>query len=256
MITIAKCFMAAVAVSLLIYGLSGIDSTGRPIRGSLFGRRLQTTDYYFTIDKSVLGTANPDVSIGNPLRGLMTSPAWTGTQTPSTLPTSLEFYYFGLDEIMVGSNQFDWSVLDNVLKGAASRYKHVIWRVYCHYPGRSLGVPEYLLDQGIDIDDGSPVYDDVKLLTALEQFIKALGARYDGHKSLAFIQLGLLGYWGEWHTFPDKNLLTDDTKKKVLTWYKNAFKITKLQARDPSDAPAGGIGFHDDSFAYSTVSYY
>jgi hypothetical protein len=59
---------------------------------------------------------------------------------------------------------------------------------------------------------------------------------------------------GEWHTYPDNNLLSDETKNKVYLWYRNAFKITKLQMRDPFDAPGGGIGFHDDSFAYSTVS--
>ena len=215
MTTITRCILTTVALSLLVYCLSiiqenvlvknGIASIGRPIRRilsesfSVLDRNLQATDdsgYYFTLtDKSILGSANPDVAVGNPLKGLVTSPAWTGPKTPTKLPTSLEFYYFGLDEIMIGNNRFDWDVLDNVLKEAASRYKHVIWRVYCHYPGRPLAVPEYLLDQGVDIDFGSPVYDDAKLLVALEQFIKALGARYDGHKSLAFVQLGLLGYW-------------------------------------------------------------
>jgi hypothetical protein len=214
--TVTQYIWVITAVSLLIYCLSiaqvnvtvnyDIKRVGRPIQRILMAsydqfqdRDLQSTndsEYYFVLtDKSILGTANPDVAIGNPLKGLVTSPAWTGAQTPSRLPTSLEFFYFGLDEIMVGNNKFDWTVLDRVLQDAASRYKHVIWRVYCHYPGRSLAVPKYLLEQGVDIDDGSPVYDDAKLLTALEQFIKALGARYDGHKSLAFVQLGLLGYW-------------------------------------------------------------
>lgn len=215
MTTITKYIFVTIAASILIYGLiiiranvtadHDIERTGRPIRRISFepnlvqDRSLQTTDgdeYYFTLtDKSILGSTNPYVSIGNPLKGLITSPAWTGSTTPPRLPTSLEFYYFGLDEIMIGYNKFDWSALDKVLQEAASRYKHVIWRVYCHYPGRPLAVPKYLIDQGIDIDFGSPVYDDVKLLTALQQFIQALGARYDGHKSLAFIQLGLLGYW-------------------------------------------------------------
>jgi hypothetical protein len=215
MTTFTKCVLVTVAVSLLIYCLSiiqdndavgyAIEHLARPIRRILFepylfkDRNLQTTnngDYYFTItDKSILGSANTDVAIGNPLKGLVTSPAWTGPKTPTRLPTSLEFYYIGLDEIMVGNNKFDWSVLDKVLQEAASRYKHAIWRIYCHYPGRPLAVPKHLIDQGINMNSGSPVYDDVKLLTALDQFIKALGARYDGHKSLAFIQLGLLGYW-------------------------------------------------------------
>jgi hypothetical protein len=61
---------------------------------------------------------------------------------------------------------------------------------------------------------------------------------------------------GEWHTYPETGLLSDETKQKVLTWYKNAFKVTKLQTRDPGDAPNAQIGFHDDSFGYYTVRYF
>jgi hypothetical protein len=58
---------------------------------------------------------------------------------------------------------------------------------------------------------------------------------------------------GEWHTYPGIGTLSQTTKTKVLKWYIDAFKTTKLQARDPSDVPGQDIGFHDDSFAYSTV---
>ena len=27
-------------------------------------------------------------------------------------------------------------------------------------------------------------------------------ARYDGDPRIGFVQLGLLGFWGEWHTYP------------------------------------------------------
>jgi hypothetical protein len=195
-----------VAIALLLYYLFTIQGTCNngynidcivSIRHNNHNRSLQAaSDYYYTItDKSILGSINPVAAIGNPLKGLASSPDWTGSSTPTKLPTSLEFYYIGLNEVMIGDNQFDWSFLDKTLRDAASRYKHVIWRPYCHYPGRALAVPQYLLDQNIQIENGSPNYNDSKLLIALKQFIDALGSRYDGHKSLAFIQLGLLGYW-------------------------------------------------------------
>jgi hypothetical protein len=59
---------------------------------------------------------------------------------------------------------------------------------------------------------------------------------------------------GEWHTYPEKNLLPETVKRKVATWYLNAFQITKLKVRDPADVTGGSIGFHNDSFGYSTVS--
>ena len=48
----------------------------------------------------------------------------------------------------------------------------------------------------------SPDYSDPRLVTALEAFITALGRRYDGDPRIGFITLGLIGFWGEWHTWP------------------------------------------------------
>lgn len=157
-------------------------------------RQEATTYYYSTSGSSILGSPNADAAVGNPLKGLLTSPRWTSNPAPS-IPSSLEFYYIGLNELMFGADQFNWTVMDNALATAASRWKHVIPRVFCHYPGQPLAIPQYLLDAGIPIIGESPQYDDPILLTALDQFIAAFGRRYDGHKSVAFVQLGLLGYW-------------------------------------------------------------
>ena len=167
---------------------------------SLQERRL-ATPYYSTADAAILGAFNPDAAIGNPLKGLVNSPWWQSGNPPTSMPNSLEHYYIGLDQIMTGSNQFNWTLLDGTLAGAASRNNHAIWRVYCHYPGWGpLAVPQYLIDAGTKLvkmsnGDTSPLYDDPILLNAFHQFIAALGARYDGHKSLGFVQLGLLGEW-------------------------------------------------------------
>jgi hypothetical protein len=57
-------------------------------------RKLQS--YYFsTSDASILGTPSIDVAIRNPLKGLLTSPRWTGGTIPDLVPSSLEFYYIG-----------------------------------------------------------------------------------------------------------------------------------------------------------------
>jgi hypothetical protein len=157
--------------------------------------RQEATSYYYSVSGSAfLGAPNADAAVGNPLKGLLTSPRWTSTPAAS-IPSSLEFYYIGWNELMFGANQFNWTVLDNALAAAARRWNHVIPRVYCHYPGQPLAIPQYLLDVGIPILGESPQYDNPILLAAFDQFIAAFGRRYDGHKSLAFVQLGLLGYW-------------------------------------------------------------
>jgi hypothetical protein len=41
----------------------------------------------------------------------------------------------------------------------------------------------------------TPDYGHFPLVTALENFVKALGEKYDGDNRIAFLHLGLLGFW-------------------------------------------------------------
>jgi hypothetical protein len=160
---------------------------------------------------------------------------------------------------MTGPNQFNWTVLDKSINDAIRRNNHVIWRLFIHYPGDPvLRLPRFLINSGVRLVNTtsgiSPDYNDPKLLQAIEQFIAAFGKRYDGAKGLGFIQMGLLGFWGEWHTHEAFGILSDETIDKAVSWYRAAFKVTQLQARFPfASSYAAKIGLHDDSFAYSTL---
>ena len=70
------------------------------LRGDGFsGNSRQLQSYYFsTSDTNVLGQENKRAVLDNPMKGLLTSPRYTGYNTPSIVPSTLEFYYIGLDE--------------------------------------------------------------------------------------------------------------------------------------------------------------
>jgi hypothetical protein len=161
--------------------------------------RQLATPYFSVTDPNVLGQANVDAAIGNPLKGLMTSPRWVD-KIRDEIPASLEFYYFGLAEVMAGPNQFNWTVIDKAIQAAESRNNHVVWRFFIDYPGSPLSIPKHLVGQIKLVTTASghvsPQYEDPILLQALDQFITAIGVRYNGHKTVAFLQVGLLGYWG------------------------------------------------------------
>ena len=54
-------------------------------------------DYYFSTTE--LGRPNRRAVLDNPLKGLLTSPRYTGFDTPDApIPSTLEFYYIGLSE--------------------------------------------------------------------------------------------------------------------------------------------------------------
>jgi hypothetical protein len=198
----------------------------------------------------------------NPLKGFM---PYSGSY--STFPYSMEWSYLPLRSLMTGPTNFDWDSLESLLNSDVSRAHHTVFRVYLDYPTLPTGIPQYLLDGGLitysytnyDNDDISlcPNYADTNLQQALTNFIAALGARYDGDPRIGFIELGLLGFWGEWHTYPLTNLFASvAVQQEVLTAYNRAFSRTKLLVRWPSgtNPKALPIGYHDDSFAYDTIA--
>ena len=212
-------------------------------------------------------TAPPD----NPLKGFVPY-----LRADATFPHSMEWDYTKLAEVMIGPTNFNWAPFEAKLNAAASRGHQFFARFYLEWPGKTTGVPQYLLDSGVMLRtwtntntqpfpaalDRTPDYEDLRLRAALTNFILAFGKRYDGDPRLGFVGLGLLGTWGEWHNSPHDDWFASKTvQREVMDAYEAAFKKTKLVARYPAgtndaryaDNSTRAIGYHDDSFAWATV---
>jgi hypothetical protein len=72
--------------------------------------------------------------------------------------------------------------------------------------------------------------DDPIVLERHLDFIKRLGERYDGHPDLDHLDLGSVGWWGEWHLSGSKTcqLPALTNRMKVVNTYLAAFKKTPL----------------------------
>lgn len=209
---------------------------------------------------------------GNPLKGLV---PYAGEHREE-FPHSMEFNYLPLSVLVVGERTYDWQPLENLLDDVASRGHQTIFRIWMEYPGHNDGIPQYLVDQGLTIHEWNytntepfpnqkirtPDYDDPRLRTALVDFIAALGERYDGDRRIGFITAGLLGAWGEWHTYPRSELFAGrETQQAVLDTYEAAFETTRVLLRYPAgeghwnyvENALGNFGYHDDSFAFATL---
>ena len=148
------------------------------------------------------GCAGP---LDNPLKGWC---PYTDAG-PIRQPYSMVFLYGSWKTLEPEEGRYafeDWERKDWF--ASAAKGKHVVFRVYIDYPSRPSGLPDWLKD---DVkltryqDHGggvSPDYDNPRMAAAMERLIAAMGRRYDGNPRVAFIELGLLGFWGEWHTWP------------------------------------------------------
>ena len=200
------------------------------------------------------------VTAGNPLKGFLTSYQWT---TPDgRMPHALEFLYLPLSSVLTGANQYAFdAALEPYLDESSGRGNHMIIRFYLDYPGRAPGLPAWLAQEVgcseyTEWGGGcSPDYNHPLLQSTLLDFIAALGARYDGDNRIGFVQMGLLGFWGEWHTYPHGDWFAPDVfQRQVIAAFDAAFDQTHVLLRYPvHDAPQRTIGYHDDSFAYATL---
>ncbi|MEV4177505.1 DUF4832 domain-containing protein [Nonomuraea sp. NPDC049709] len=218
--------------------------------------------------------------LDNPLKGFARF-YWPGADQNTGYPHSLTWSYFGLSELMTDPadcSKYNWSILDSALNEIASYGNQAAVRFYLEYPGGSGTHPANAIPRCFDghvtyrtntyWGTTSPDYDSPYLLDALGDFIAAFGARYDGDPRIGFIHLGLIGLWGEWHTWPFDTDTSGDTHPnfmptdahaaQILQAYDNAFNRTKLEMRYPDSAAGAGtnrdIGYHDDSFCYKEGS--
>jgi hypothetical protein len=248
-------------------GATGSDALDSATSGGFDAADSATAGVYDAADSAeaavptnpgVWRTLTPQPSpVDNPLKGFM---PYRGTYA---FPHSMEWFYVPLKELMSAPSTFTFATgLEPLLSDVASRGHQAVFRVYLDYPSLPTGVPQFLIDGGLvmraytDYGGGqSPDYENPNLVAALEAFVAAFGAKYDADPRIGFITEGLLGFWGEWHTYPhDSWFASVGTQNDVLHGFASAFTKTKLLVRKPTaDSPTLPVGYHDDSFAYETL---
>ena len=215
----------------------------------------------------------------NPLKGFMPF----GQQldhNATNFPYTMEWFYLPLNAVVKGEKNYDWSQFETELEAIKSRGHQAAFRFYLDYPGEKTGVPDYLLGPGgidqsrrYDFFDNkgisfSPDYNDQRVQALMKDFVAALGKKYDGDPRIGFITTGLIGFWGEQHTYPMNGIAdaaagnpdganwmpSRDVELSVYRAWDAAFNTTRLENRNPRDGLEDiAVGFHDDSFAVSTL---
>lgn len=197
----------------------------------------------------------------NPLKGW----ACWGESGPSEVKYALAYvpvYWAALEK---EEGVYDFAALEERYHFAAWREQgtRLVLRVVSDSPDdeEHMDIPQWLYDQmdgdGTWYESGygkgfSPNYENERFQSAHTALLTALGARYNNDAQVAFIQLGSLGHWGEWHVneragiarFPDSTV-TDGYVRDYLA----AFPDKKLLMRRPyAIVSEEKIGLYNDMF--------
>jgi hypothetical protein len=159
---------------------------------------------------------------------------------PSWIPSTVHYIRWGWGELEPQPGKINDAFLDKVLKETHDSGQKLAFRVMCCSTSRGRPYhPKWLKEVGgkeIQTDyQGSgpllvPDLDDAVVLERHLDFIKRLGARYDGHPDIDHVDLGSVGWWGEWHMSGSKTakMPQAENQKKIVVAYLAAFKKTPL----------------------------
>jgi len=159
---------------------------------------------------------------------------------PSWIPSTVHYARWGWGELEPQQGKINYEFLDKVLKDSRAAGQTLAFRVMCCSTSpRDPYHPAWLKDLGGRIlqtrrSDGPaveiPDLDDPVVLRAHLDLIGRLGRRYDGHPDLDHVDLGSVGWWGEWHMSgaTDAKMPTLENQQKVVDAYLAAFKKTPL----------------------------
>jgi hypothetical protein len=197
--------------------------------------------------------------------------------------------YVRLDwsDLQPTEGKINWYLIDSQIAECKKFGKKFAFGVMCTNTNRSINTPDrgkyvtpkWVFDAkaksriidatywetGKTIKQVIPVWTDPIFLAKLHQFIKALGARYNGNPDIAFIDIRSYGNWGEQHLYEigGTDLTSAQLKAQHLAVYKNAFPNTQLISpwgSHPYDdtylwGVNNGIGMRSDGiFKYSNGS--
>lgn len=157
-------------------------------------------------------------------------------------------------------NKFNWEVLDTPSQRFIDKGKRVAFRITAQESGIRYATPEWVAKAGAKGyywgKDGSlwePDFNDPIFLEKVDNFIRAMAARYDGNPNVEFVDIGHFGLWGEGHTAHSTKIVYGlDAISKHIDIYCKHFKNTLLCISDDfigHDAP--GDNFPISNYALS-----
>jgi hypothetical protein len=158
---------------------------------------------------------------------------------PDWIPSTVHYSRFGWNDLEPAQGKIDHALLDKILKETHDAGQRLALRVACCHPSPdSQRFPKWLADIGgrIVMADRygrggvpNPDMDDPIILERHLDFLKRLGQRYDSHPDIDHVDIGSVGWYGEWHqSGKNTRMPTMDNRLTIVKTYLSCFKKTPL----------------------------
>ena len=153
----------------------------------------------------------------------------------------------------LGRQYIEWNLIENSAADTVDKIRAVTDRLIGDLPTYNVKIiPRvYLIwpDRGKywPVDLTADDYSSAAFRSRMTRLIARLGEAWDNDPRIAFIETGLIGYWGEQHT-PSFSQLPAGMDAEFGDAFRNAFPNKKLMRRYPRDLTKYDIGVYWDVF--------
>ena len=182
-------------------------------------------------------------------------------------PESVVYLRFDWQRAEPEDGKFNWRFIDRAIETARQHGATIAMRVMTAdaHSADKYASPKWLFDEGCKsfayTNDGKdaalggkvlerlePDYSDPIYLTKQDEFLSALGQRYNGNPNVEFLDIGSYGIWGEWHATHPASVAV---RQQIIDMYLQAFPQTPLvymsdDAELMNYALAHGVGLRRD----------
>lgn len=218
------------------------------------------------IKRYIYTDANEEQIVYNPLKGYAPSAKWKAAVGEETL-VYIDILWREIEAVQ-GKYDFTEVYRENHIVQYKDAGKKAVLRFVCDKPGKEehIDIPDWLYEKtgdGTHYDTAygkgySPNYANSFFIEAHGNVLQAIAKEFCQDNFIAYIELGSLGHWGEWHVKSGEGIVpipTEAISMQYVKQYVEAFPDTQLLMRRPFlGVKEYGLGVFNDMTGHEAAT--
>lgn len=152
---------------------------------------------------------------------------------------SIAYFRFYWDRLELQEGIYNFELIDLLLEKAQDRGQDLALRFMpTSSADLTAGTPQWYMQKAKGYwykknnrDGWAPDHNDPYFLAKQEELVGAFGERYNGHKNIIRMDIGSVGFWGEWHMShaePEVPMISEENAIKIIDMYLKYWDRTPL----------------------------
>ena len=152
---------------------------------------------------------------------------------------SIAYFRFYWSKLEPQEGRYNFELIDSLLEKARQKDQDLALRFMPTSAADSYeGTPKWYMEKAkgywykkYDRKGWAPEHNDPYFLAKQQELVSAFGQKYSGHRNIVRMEIGSVGFWGEWHmshTEPVLPMISEENAVKVIDMYLKYWDRTPL----------------------------